>query len=520
MLSVDDASAELLTKLRVVCGSPKASLSDPLESTRRGSAKKNREFSIFTPASLSVGELRALLATTIGAPNDQIERLKMDLYSHTASIFDNPGRKSSTKKNRGHKKEKKSSKKSSNNCVFPLNNNNLSLMDLGIEDGDSVFLTNWNKISSGRRLAIFSMIIGVYHECPSLLQSIKYAALEMDNHQENLESRSILVDALIPEIATDLLEELGFVKNDNLIWTFPVHSSMKKLRLFLDVETEISRENSPLSTVQFSATSTASSTPRLDDMRTPPRSEGRRIPIGNFHMDAQDLDFKLDDGYIDMSSGFSPRLHGLFQMAGHARSAPLDDMKYTFDDSAEWRAFDLNELSLSLPQESSLDMGWDYEDAMSPSNSILGNTPRRNRRRERRRSRRERNRHLAGLEIHFADADTFEHPDANNPHVVQRRVNGGLTDLSYEQMSQLENVPVGVNASTLRLLPTQVLEAKDVEIFSRNADNDSCRICLGDYCVTEIILRLPCMHFYHKKCIEKWLVCNNKCPSCLHPVEH
>ena len=41
-----------------------------------------------------------------------------------------------------------------------------------------------------------------------------------------------------------------------------------------------------------------------------------------------------------------------------------------------------------------------------------------------------------------------------------------------------------------------------------------CPICLDNYKIEDKILYLPCFHFYHSKCIKKWLKCSKICPLC------
>mmetsp|Transcript_55946 Transcript_55946/g.121079 ORF Transcript_55946/g.121079 Transcript_55946/m.121079 type:complete len:216 (-) Transcript_55946:86-733(-) len=54
--------------------------------------------------------------------------------------------------------------------------------------------------------------------------------------------------------------------------------------------------------------------------------------------------------------------------------------------------------------------------------------------------------------------------------------------------------------------------------YVRDADNGEgdaeCRVCLSDYQPDEEIVRLPCMHYAHTRCIEEWLVRSPKCPVC------
>ena len=40
-----------------------------------------------------------------------------------------------------------------------------------------------------------------------------------------------------------------------------------------------------------------------------------------------------------------------------------------------------------------------------------------------------------------------------------------------------------------------------------------------DFEVGEVVRFLPCMHIYHRTCIDSWLLKSFTCPSCMEPVE-
>ena len=45
-------------------------------------------------------------------------------------------------------------------------------------------------------------------------------------------------------------------------------------------------------------------------------------------------------------------------------------------------------------------------------------------------------------------------------------------------------------------------------------EQKNCSICLDDFAVGDKIIYLPCFHYYHAKCIEKWTQSSDKCPLC------
>uniref|UniRef100_A0A915PQ92 RING-type domain-containing protein n=1 Tax=Setaria digitata TaxID=48799 RepID=A0A915PQ92_9BILA len=46
-----------------------------------------------------------------------------------------------------------------------------------------------------------------------------------------------------------------------------------------------------------------------------------------------------------------------------------------------------------------------------------------------------------------------------------------------------------------------------------------CPICMVDFVEGDPIRYLPCMHSYHKKCVDDWLMRSFSCPSCMEPVD-
>ena len=56
-------------------------------------------------------------------------------------------------------------------------------------------------------------------------------------------------------------------------------------------------------------------------------------------------------------------------------------------------------------------------------------------------------------------------------------------------------------------------------ITTLNFDIDRCAICMVDFDYGDAIRFLPCLHIYHKECIDDWLIRSFTCPSCMEPVD-
>ena len=59
-------------------------------------------------------------------------------------------------------------------------------------------------------------------------------------------------------------------------------------------------------------------------------------------------------------------------------------------------------------------------------------------------------------------------------------------------------------------LPEFVIE----DVNKLEEANRSCMICLDEFISREKVIALPCIHFFHPKCINKWIENKNECPIC------
>ena len=48
----------------------------------------------------------------------------------------------------------------------------------------------------------------------------------------------------------------------------------------------------------------------------------------------------------------------------------------------------------------------------------------------------------------------------------------------------------------------------------KQLNKDNCLICQQTYKINSEVLYMPCLHLYHKACIIRWLINNDKCPTC------
>ncbi|EKX51789.1 hypothetical protein GUITHDRAFT_57272, partial [Guillardia theta CCMP2712] len=53
---------------------------------------------------------------------------------------------------------------------------------------------------------------------------------------------------------------------------------------------------------------------------------------------------------------------------------------------------------------------------------------------------------------------------------------------------------------------------------SSTSEDKECMICLSGFRTGERIRMLPCLHTFHKLCIDEWLQTHEQCPLCMQNV--
>lgn len=79
------------------------------------------------------------------------------------------------------------------------------------------------------------------------------------------------------------------------------------------------------------------------------------------------------------------------------------------------------------------------------------------------------------------------------------------------QLTEEEQVKIAKRIGLIQHLPTGTYDG------SKKARE--CVICMAEFIVGDAVRYLPCMHTYHMRCIDDWLMRSLTCPSCLEPVD-
>ncbi|XP_022087753.1 RING finger protein 11-like [Acanthaster planci] len=82
---------------------------------------------------------------------------------------------------------------------------------------------------------------------------------------------------------------------------------------------------------------------------------------------------------------------------------------------------------------------------------------------------------------------------------------------TVSQLTEEEQVKIAKRIGLIQHLPTGEYDG------SKKARE--CVICMLDFQMGDPLRYLPCMHTYHVKCIDDWLMRSFTCPSCMEPVD-
>ena len=90
----------------------------------------------------------------------------------------------------------------------------------------------------------------------------------------------------------------------------------------------------------------------------------------------------------------------------------------------------------------------------------------------------------------------------------------GEDDLSYEALSQLEDVKVPASEDKIAKLPRDVITSA-----AQAAREGKCSVCRLEYEKGDTLMTLPCGHKFHEDCVTQWLQnYSKKCPYCKEDV--
>jgi len=102
--------------------------------------------------------------------------------------------------------------------------------------------------------------------------------------------------------------------------------------------------------------------------------------------------------------------------------------------------------------------------------------------------------------------ELFGHQHVSNPAAL------------FELLGELEPVPRGVEAAVVDANTTTLRHEASAADRSEGAVQSQCSVCLEQFKEGEELRMLPCMHRYHRGCIDRWLSRSPACPVCKHEI--
>eukprot|EP01087_Luapelamoeba_hula_P016387 TRINITY_DN5036_c0_g1_i1.p1 TRINITY_DN5036_c0_g1~~TRINITY_DN5036_c0_g1_i1.p1 ORF type:complete len:288 (-),score=43.14 TRINITY_DN5036_c0_g1_i1:36-899(-) len=130
--------------------------------------------------------------------------------------------------------------------------------------------------------------------------------------------------------------------------------------------------------------------------------------------------------------------------------------------------------------------------------------------------------------VKSGDDDEEYHEERNRRYTSRRHYSQEYSDeersddeMSYERLLELGerigSVSTGASAEQISALPETKFNPSLQT--SNPVANTTCPVCQMDFENGDMIRTLPCLHFYHTACIDKWLASKKTCPTCMQRID-
>uniref|UniRef100_A0A8C6WGA2 RING-type E3 ubiquitin transferase n=1 Tax=Neogobius melanostomus TaxID=47308 RepID=A0A8C6WGA2_9GOBI len=86
---------------------------------------------------------------------------------------------------------------------------------------------------------------------------------------------------------------------------------------------------------------------------------------------------------------------------------------------------------------------------------------------------------------------------------------GGLDAVISDLLGQFDNTgPPPADKDMISNLPTVTITKDQTDCRLE------CSVCKDEFCLGELVRKLPCLHYFHSECIVPWLELHDTCPVC------
>lgn len=125
---------------------------------------------------------------------------------------------------------------------------------------------------------------------------------------------------------------------------------------------------------------------------------------------------------------------------------------------------------------------------------------------------------------HFAISSSSSSSSSGSRTRSGWRVHSRMAHVDPDRMSYEELLELGERLGEVKkkgATASQIRNHTQLYTFKKVANNDAhtrCSVCISDFEEGEEVRMLPCIHAYHKDCIDKWLSQKINCPVCQRPI--
>jgi predicted nucleic acid-binding Zn-ribbon protein len=91
-----------------------------------------------------------------------------------------------------------------------------------------------------------------------------------------------------------------------------------------------------------------------------------------------------------------------------------------------------------------------------------------------------------------------------------------ITDEDYETLILLDSGPVQQSSIPLHIVNSfPLMKIKSILDLKKVSKDGKCKICALSVTIGHVVRRIPCGHYFHRDCIDRWLLKQRAtCPSC------